>query len=101
MVYDYIPSSTTLYKKYFEKTNPFTRVDSQILWDFITQISSAIHKIHSQNLAARCIHPTKIIVTESSRYRINGCGILDLFGFEAQVDLKLLQVILFKNSKMI
>lgn len=47
---------------------PGQRVPENVLWSYITQISSALKTIHNSGLAARVIDLTKILVTSKMRY---------------------------------
>jgi PAB-dependent poly(A)-specific ribonuclease subunit 3 len=48
------------------------------------QIASAIKTIHAANLAVRCLNPSKVIVTEKSRIRLNACAIMDVVQFDTE-----------------
>ncbi|KAK7543868.1 PAB-dependent poly(A)-specific ribonuclease subunit PAN3 [Phyllosticta citricarpa] len=88
-VTDYHPLSKTLSEQHLHtargfhgRANPQT-VSETVLWSYIVQIASALRAIHSHNLAARLIHPSKILVTSKNRIRLNSCAILDLVHFDA------------------
>lgn len=57
----------------------------------MVQIASALKSIHGSGLAARILDPSKILVTGKNRIRLNGCGVLDVVQFEAQVPTAQLQ----------
>jgi PAB-dependent poly(A)-specific ribonuclease subunit 3 len=57
----------------------------------MVQIASAIKSVHSANLAVRCMDPSKIIVTDKHRIRLNACSVLDVVQFEANRVLAELQ----------
>lgn len=87
-VTDYHPESETLASKHFGP-QAYQRqygarqvasqvVQEQVLWGYIVQISSALKAIHSNNLAARIITPSKVILTSKNRVRLNACAILDV-----------------------
>ncbi|KAK7525836.1 PAB-dependent poly(A)-specific ribonuclease subunit PAN3 [Phyllosticta citriasiana] len=87
-VTDYHPLSKTLSEQHLQtargfhgRANPQT-VSETVLWSYIVQIASALRAIHSHNLAARLIHPSKILVTSKNRIRLNSCAILDLVHFD-------------------
>jgi PAB-dependent poly(A)-specific ribonuclease subunit 3 len=66
-------------------------IPENTLWNYISQISSALKAIHDQGLAARCIDATKIIVTDKQRIRLNACSILDVVNFDARRPVQDLQ----------
>jgi len=66
-------------------------VPEKILWGYIVQIASAIKSVHAANLAVRCLDPSKVILTDKSRIRLNACAILDVVQYEAQKPLAELQ----------
>ncbi|KAK7535373.1 PAB-dependent poly(A)-specific ribonuclease subunit PAN3 [Phyllosticta citribraziliensis] len=87
-VTDYHPLSKTLSEQHLQtargfhgRANPQT-VSESVLWSYIVQIASALKAIHSHNLAARLIHPSKILLTSKNRIRLNSCAILDLVHFD-------------------
>lgn len=95
-VTDYFPLSKTLVEQHFTSTNRFghrvsNTVAEKVLWAYITQIASAIKSVHSANLAVRCMDPSKVILTDKSRIRLNACSILDVVQHEAQRPLAELQ----------
>lgn len=57
-------------------------VSEQTLWSYVIQITNALKAIHSAQLAARVIEPTKVIVTDENRIRLNGCALEDLLDGE-------------------
>jgi PAB-dependent poly(A)-specific ribonuclease subunit 3 len=90
IVQDYFPLSKTLYETHFASaanmhgTRPHGRnvVPEHVLWSYAVQISNALRSIHTNNLAARCIELSKIIVTDKNRIRLSACGILDVVKYE-------------------
>ncbi|TVY65658.1 PAN2-PAN3 deadenylation complex subunit [Lachnellula suecica] len=95
-VTNYHPLSKTLVEHHFTSTNRFgTRVSQAVpeplMWSYIVQITSAIKSIHSANLAVRCMDPSKVILTDKGRIRVNACSVLDVVQFEAQRPLAELQ----------
>lgn len=54
------------------------------LWNYVSQIANGLKAIHDNNLAARCLDVTKIIVTGKQRIRLNACSILDVVNFDAR-----------------
>jgi len=82
-VTDYFPLSKTLVEQHSASTNRFgnrghTAVPEQVLWTYIVQIASAMKTIHAANLAIRCMNPSKILLTEKNRIRLNACSIMDV-----------------------
>lgn len=94
-VYKYHPMSKTLVEVHFT-ANRYGRpanalVSEQLLWGYITQIASAMKSIHAANLAVRCMDPSKVLLTEKGRIRLNACSILDVVQFDANRPLAELQ----------
>ncbi|KAI7869647.1 hypothetical protein BDF14DRAFT_1779057 [Spinellus fusiger] len=93
-VYDYYPSSETLYQKHFaldsHSTSQHIRIregsvqpiPESVLWNYITQIVSALKSMHTVGLAARTIEPRKLLVTGTHRLRINFVCVLDILQFD-------------------
>jgi PAB-dependent poly(A)-specific ribonuclease subunit 3 len=87
---DYHPCSETLsehhvqrsYRNGHHKGNMHT-ISEHVLWSYIVQIASALKPIHSSGLAARIIHPSKILITSKNRIRLNACGMLDVIKFDS------------------
>ncbi|KAF1986396.1 PAB-dependent poly(A)-specific ribonuclease subunit PAN3 [Aulographum hederae CBS 113979] len=89
-VLDYHPLSKTLAEQHFQYAgNPVgnprfaanarpAHVPEQVIWGYIVQLASALKAIHAQNIAARLIHSSKVIITSKSRIRLNACAILDV-----------------------
>ncbi|KAF2229694.1 PAB-dependent poly(A)-specific ribonuclease subunit PAN3 [Viridothelium virens] len=94
LVTDYHPLSKTLAEQHFNQSPGFPgshsnrlpkqHVPEQILWGYICQIASALKAIHSERLAARLIHPSKILITSKNRIRLNACAILDVTQYDSQ-----------------
>lgn len=84
IVTDYHPLSRTLSEHHLGSRNrAIANVHESTLWSYIVQISLALKEIHQSNLAARCIDPSKVILTDKNRIRLNACAILDVIQFEA------------------
>lgn len=94
-VYDYHPRAKTLIQEHFAPlTTRFTTrnpIPEDVLWSYITQIANALGCIHNLNLAARCLDPSKIILTEKNRIRLGACSILDVVDFESRQPVPELQ----------
>ncbi|PBP22146.1 PAB-dependent poly(A)-specific ribonuclease subunit PAN3 [Diplocarpon rosae] len=88
-VYNYYPQSKTIVEAHFTNTNRYGNriatavVSEQILWGYVVQLANAVKSIHAANLAARCMDPSKVIVTDKNRIRLNACSIFDVIHFEA------------------
>ncbi|KAL2758368.1 hypothetical protein ACRALDRAFT_2040569 [Sodiomyces alcalophilus JCM 7366] len=87
-VSDYHPLSKTLSQHHFTQSNsrynPRATVTEDLLWSYITQIANALKAIHKLNLAARCLDPSKIILTDKNRIRLSACSILDVLQYDAR-----------------
>lgn len=95
-VTNYHPLSKTLVEHHFTNTNRYGNrvtpaVAEAVLWSYIVQIASAIKSVHTANLAVRCIDPSKVILTDKGRIRLNACSVLDVVQFDAQRPLEELQ----------
>ncbi|KAI5463994.1 hypothetical protein BGZ63DRAFT_400979 [Mariannaea sp. PMI_226] len=96
-VQNYHPLSKTLTELHLSPSpshgNRFqkTAIPEATLWGYITQIANALKAIHSINLAARCIDPSKIILTDKNRIRLSACSILDVVQFDARRPIQELQ----------
>ncbi|KAL7066026.1 putative PAB-dependent poly(A)-specific ribonuclease subunit 3 [Cryptosporidium serpentis] len=71
-VYDYIPNASTMESVHFKEP-----IGEPLLWNYIIQIVLALVHIHSAQLAARVIDPTKLLISYRGRLRLNCVGILD------------------------
>jgi PAB-dependent poly(A)-specific ribonuclease subunit 3 len=97
IVYNYHPLSKTLVEQHFTGTNRYghraasTLIAENVLWGYMVQIASAIKSVHTANLAVRCMDPSKVIVTDKHRIRLNACSVLDVVQFEANRVLAELQ----------
>lgn len=94
-VQDYHPLAKTLADVHltpgtgrFQSKTPVTEA---ILWGYISQIANAIKAIHSNNLAARCLDVSKILLTDKNRIRLHACSILDVVQFEVRRPIQELQ----------
>ena len=95
-VTDYHPLAKTLAEHHFSPNNTrFTPRNQQnstfvleaTLWSYLVQIANALKIIHGVGLAARVLDPSKVLLTDKNRIRLNGCGILDVLGFDASPSL--------------
>ncbi|PSN74838.1 PAB-dependent poly(A)-specific ribonuclease subunit PAN3 [Corynespora cassiicola Philippines] len=99
IVTDYHPNSKSLAEEHFKpqpmqrynRQAPSSVVPEQVLWGYLVQIASALKAIHGANLAARLIHPSKVLLTSKSRVRLNACAILDVVQHESARPLSELQ----------
>ncbi|RSL38908.1 hypothetical protein CEP53_014475 [Fusarium sp. AF-6] len=90
-VQNYFPLSKTLVEAHLSPTPTHsnrvaakTPIPENTLWGYISQLANALQAIHSANLAARCIDPSKIILTDKNRIRLSACSILDVVQFDAR-----------------
>ena len=97
-VYDYHPLSKTLAEVHLtpaqsqgSRFQPKTSIGEKQLWSYITQITTALKAIHSAGLAARCLDPSKVILTEKHRIRLSACSILDVVNFDQRRPVQELQ----------
>ncbi|KAF4976758.1 hypothetical protein FZEAL_6615 [Fusarium zealandicum] len=97
-VQDYYPLSKTLVEAHLSSNTTHgsrfhtkSPLGENLLWGYISQIASALQAIHSINLAARCIDPSKIILTHNNRIRLSACSILDVVQFDARRSVQDLQ----------
>ncbi|KAK4239098.1 hypothetical protein C8A03DRAFT_14482 [Achaetomium macrosporum] len=106
--YDYHPLSKTLHEHYFQPAhgNRYrapNAVQENVLWGYVCQIANALKTIHSNRLAARCLEPSKIILTDTNRVRLAACSVLDVVQFESNTKsvLELQQEDLVKFGRLI
>ncbi|GAB7359922.1 hypothetical protein MBLNU230_g7448t2 [Neophaeotheca triangularis] len=85
VVADYFPLSQNLQEKYFginRGLGPQRGMNQPIpeseLWGYIAQLSQALRVVHAENLAARTVMLSKILLTSKNRVRLNGCGVFDI-----------------------
>lgn len=83
---DYHPTARTLLEVHFPGQSGLRGVrppsasaaPESTLWGYLVQLASALRAIHSNGLAARLVHPSKILVTSKNRLRLNANAILDV-----------------------
>ena len=80
-VYDYIDLAQTL--EAWHESNELKPVHPTVLWDVIVQAALALRLIHSRNLAARCVHPSKLLVSSRFRIHLNCVGLIDAIQHQA------------------
>ena len=97
-VTDYHPLSKTLAEHHHigQARQPRGRTNAEpvpeaVLWSYVVQIASALKTIHSNNLAARVVDASKIIITGKNRIRLNGCAVLDVVQYDKQLPITHLQ----------
>ncbi|XP_013412688.1 PAN2-PAN3 deadenylation complex subunit pan3 isoform X1 [Lingula anatina] len=110
-VYDYYPRSETLMSRHFSAppmlngyANPYNLdgaarpfsagkglngprqhaglLPESLIWSYVVQLSSALRTIHTQGLACRVMDPTKILIVDKTRLRLNCVGIFDVLSFD-------------------
>lgn len=99
IVQDYYPLAKTLAEVHLIPSVPHgsNRMQSKppiteaVLWGYISQIASALKAIHGNNLAARCIDVSKIILIDKNRICLNACSILDVTQFDIKRPMEELQ----------
>jgi len=106
--YDFHPLSKTLQEHHFQpihgnRYRPPPAVPENTIWGYICQIANALKTIHSNRLAARCLEPSKIILTDNNRIRLSACAILDVvqFGTNSRSVVELQQEDFVKFGKLI
>ncbi|KAK8023601.1 hypothetical protein PG993_011667 [Apiospora rasikravindrae] len=82
-IHNYHPLSKTLAEHHFNTNSQgrFVRptpVPESVLWSYLSQMCNALKAIHSENLAARCIDLSKVILTDKNRIRLSACAIQDV-----------------------
>ncbi|RFU72275.1 pab-dependent polya-specific ribonuclease subunit pan3 [Trichoderma arundinaceum] len=98
-VQDYHPLSKTLAEAHLvpnaahgsNRFQPKPPITEAVLWGYISQIASALKSIHANNLAARCIDVSKIILTDKNRIRLDACSVLDVVHFDVRRPIQELQ----------
>ncbi|KAM0325091.1 hypothetical protein ACHAQA_007630 [Verticillium albo-atrum] len=95
-VYDYHPLSKTLAQHHFpqQQTNRYNArptITEDVMWSYLTQLANALKAIHKLNFAARCIDPSKVILTDKNRIRLGACSILDVLQYDARRPMPELQ----------
>ncbi|CAK8684378.1 unnamed protein product [Clavelina lepadiformis] len=96
--HDYYAGAETLMARHFQNPNNnyasktkwnggTTRQNAGLLpesliWTYVVQLTSALRCIHMAGLACRVLDPTKVIITDKSRLRINSVGILDVLAYD-------------------
>jgi PAB-dependent poly(A)-specific ribonuclease subunit 3 len=90
-IHNYHPSSKTLAEHHLGGGRFRPSIQEGLLWTYISQLCNALRAIHSGELAARCIHPTKVIITEKNRIRLSACMILDVLEYDTPRPLADLQ----------
>ncbi|KAI1851981.1 hypothetical protein JX266_002834 [Neoarthrinium moseri] len=93
-IHNYHPNSKTLAEHHisqrrFGQQQP--PIQENVLWSYISQLCNALRTVHGEGLAARCIHPTKVIMTEKNRIRLSACMILDVLEYETSRPIAELQ----------
>lgn len=97
-VNDFHPLSETLAQKHFTQQNRYSnrshsssQIPESTLWNYISQISSALKAIHDAGLAAKVIDPTKVILTSENRLRLSACAVLDVVQGQSPTSLSTYQ----------
>lgn len=81
VVYDFHFGFITLEER-FKINNTYTFINEDTLWEILIQLVSALRLIHSKNLAARTVYPSKILINYNNQVKINCVGIDDIFNYD-------------------
>eukprot|EP00948_MAST-09A_sp_MAST-9A-sp1_P001484 g1484.t1 len=93
-IYDYHPSARNLYELYMSPESHISHpglVPEKLIWSYVMQILSGLHKIHSAEMAARMVKPRRILVCAHNRLRLNSAGIMDVLECDSRRPLLELQ----------
>ena len=85
-VTDFHPMSRTLSEQHFSHSPPHSHRTSRsspaiaenTIWGYLVQLSSALQAIHTNNLWARVVHPSKIISNDKNRIYLNANAVMDV-----------------------
>ncbi|KAK6431521.1 PAB-dependent poly(A)-specific ribonuclease subunit 3 [Oleoguttula sp. CCFEE 5521] len=95
IVMDYFPLSQTLADKHFPRNAGAGRaiqfVPEHELWSYLVQLGNALRAIHQNDLAARSVVPSKVLLTSKNRLRLSGCCVLDILHYEQHRSMSELQ----------
>lgn len=78
-VYDYHPLAETLLTRHFTTGQGF--VPEPLLWSYIIQITSALRAVHANGIAARIVHPSKVLISGRNRIRLSSACVLDVLQY--------------------
>lgn len=85
---DYHPMAKTLAEQHFQQNLQHPRasrsgmhVPEHVIWGYLVQLSSALRTIHANNLVARLITPSKVLLTGKNRVRLNANAVLDVIQY--------------------
>lgn len=53
-------------------------LSEDVIWTYIIQLSGAIRAVHAADLSIQTLCPSKILVTDKQRLRINCVGMIDI-----------------------
>lgn len=67
----------------FPPSLPSASLPEDLVWDYVIQLVSALRLVHGNNLALRCVGPTKILLTGKQRLKVTGAGIMDILNFDS------------------
>ncbi|KAI3399506.1 hypothetical protein diail_6528 [Diaporthe ilicicola] len=95
---DYFPLAQTLTEVHLtaqpQKDHRFRgpatppKIPESVIWSYVVQIANALRAIHARDLSARCLDPSKIILTEKNRIRLTACAILDVVQYQGHRSTK-------------
>ena len=80
-VHAFHPGARTLRARLLEARQgaPEARV-----WSFLCQVGGAISAAHASGLAVRCVDAAHVLLCADGRFRVGGCGVLDVIEFESR-----------------
>ena len=76
---------------YLGARKPVGMLSEALIWSYIIQISAAIRSVHSAKLAVRSLDPSKILMVDKTRLRLNCLGIVDVLSSDPNQQLSLPQ----------
>jgi PAB-dependent poly(A)-specific ribonuclease subunit 3 len=79
-VHQFHPLAKTLAEHHFpqHRYGRPPNLPERVLLSYMVQLASALRTIHRENLAARSMDITKIILTDKNRIRLSACSIVDV-----------------------
>jgi PAB-dependent poly(A)-specific ribonuclease subunit 3 len=71
-----------------------------LIWTYIVQLSSVLRTIHGHGLACRVMDPTKILLVDKTRIRLNCVGVFDIVNFDANLQSGSAQMERYKQEDL-
>ncbi|KAJ1660744.1 PAB-dependent poly(A)-specific ribonuclease subunit 3 [Dispira simplex] len=72
-------------------THQTLRITESLLWSFTTQLTSALHKVHSNGLAIRSLSVNHVLIDKRNRLYIDRTAIMDFMVYGPQVSSTIYQ----------